>query len=96
MKLNFGIETDTMASIIHDKVGQPINSGDKFIKIGTIQTFQVLGYKDDGRIRAQEARLNFGGNPYAPPKPYGSTHHLFGPVYLFNPEEVQINKQWSQ
>jgi hypothetical protein len=86
----------TMTTIILDKVGQPIYEGDKFIKIGTTQIFQVLGYKDDGRIRAQEAILNFGGNPYAPPKPYGSTHHLFGPVYLFNPDEIQINKQWSQ
>jgi hypothetical protein len=56
----------------------------------------VLGYKEDGRIRAQEAMLDFGGNPYAPKVPYGSTHHLFGPVYLFHPEEVQINKQWSK
>ena len=85
-----------MSTTICDKVGQSIHSGDKFIKIGTTKTFQVLGYKEDGRIRAQEAMLNFGGNPFAPQKPYGSTHHLFGPVYLFYPHEVQINKQWSQ
>lgn len=85
-----------MTTIILDRLGQPIYSGDKFIKIGTTQTFQVIGYKDDGRIRAQEAILNFGGNPYAPPTQYGSTHHLFGPVYLFYPHEVQINKEWSQ
>ena len=82
--------------LIRDKVGQPIYEGDKFIKIGTTRIFQVLGYKEDGRIRAQEAILNFGGNPYATQKPYGSTHHLFGPVYLFYPEEVQLNKQWSK
>jgi hypothetical protein len=86
----------TATRIIKDKVGQPIYDGDKFIKIGTTRTFQVLGYKEDGRIRAQEAQLEFGGNPYAPKVPYGSTHHLFGPVYLFYPEEVQINKQWSK
>lgn len=85
-----------MATGIQDRLGQTIHVGDKFIKIGTTQTFQVLGVKDDGRLRAQEAMLNFGGNPYAPPKPYGSTHHLFGPVYLFESQEIQINKQWSQ
>jgi hypothetical protein len=85
-----------MATGIQDKVGQMIHEGDKFIKVGTTQIFQVLGAKEDGRLRAQEAMLNFGGNPYAPPKPYGSTHHLFGPIYLFEPQEIQINKQWSQ
>lgn len=85
-----------MATGIQDRVGQMIDVGDKFIKIGTTQIFQVLGVKEDGRLRAQEAMLNFGGNPYAPSKLYGSTHHLFGPVYLFEPQEIQINKQWSQ
>jgi hypothetical protein len=83
-------------AVIHDKIGQPIYEGEKFIKIGTTRTFQVLGYKEDGRIRAQEAILDFGANSYAPKRPYGSTHHTFGPVYLFYPYEVQINKQWAK
>lgn len=78
-----------------DKIGQAIEIGDKFIKNNSTEIYQVLGYKDDGRIQAQQAILHFGGNPYAPPKPYGSTERLIGPVYLFQPHQVQINKEWS-
>lgn len=79
-----------------DKVGQTIEIGDKFIKNNSTEIYQVIGFKEDGRLRTQEAILYFGGNPYAQPKPYGSTEHLIGPVYLFFPHQVQINKQWSK
>ena len=63
-----------------DKIGQEIQIGDKFIKNNTTEIYQVVGYKDDGRIRAQQAIVNFGGNPFAPARPYGSTEHLIGHV----------------
>jgi hypothetical protein len=79
-----------------DKVGQEICIGDKFIRDTTLEIYQVVGFSEDGRVRAQEARLYFAGNPYAPPKRYGSTEFLLGPIYLFRPYEIQINKEWSQ
>lgn len=78
-----------------DKIGQTIEIGDKFIKNNTTEIYEVIGYKEDGRIRVQQALVNFGANPFASPKPYGSTEHLIGPVYLFQPHQVQINKEWS-
>jgi hypothetical protein len=85
-----------MASGFTDKIGQSIEIGDKFIKNNSTEIYQVIGFKDDGRLRTQEALLHFGGNPFAPSKPYGSTEHLIGPIYLFLPHQVQINKQWSK
>ncbi len=85
-----------MDSILCDKNGKSIQIGDKFVKNGTIEIYQVIGYKEDGRIRVQKALVNFGGNPYAPRKPYGTTEHLTGPIYLFRPEQVEIRKDWAK
>ena len=81
---------------MQDKIGQNIEIGDKFIRGGTTQIYEVIGFAEDGRIRAQEAILDFGGNPYAPKRPYGSTVGHIGPVYLFQPHETQINKTWGK
>lgn len=86
------MSTSTMC---YDKNGQSIEIGDKFIKNGSVEIYQVIGFKEDGRLRTQQALVNFGGNPFAPQKPYGSTEHLIGPVYLFLPHQVHINKEWS-
>jgi hypothetical protein len=85
-----------MATHLVDKVGKTIHIGDKFIKNNTTEIYQVVGISEDGRIRAQEAVLNFGGNPYAAAAPYGSTKYLLGPVYLFLSHQIEINKEWSK
>ena len=75
-----------------DKQRQPIFKGDKFVNPGTTDIYQVIGFKEDGRLRAQIALLDFGGNPNS----YGSTLALTGPIYLFYPHQILINKQWTK
>ena len=84
------------ASDIYDQNGQTIEIGDKFVKNNTVDIYEVVGYKEDGRIRCRQAIVNFGGNPFAPEKPYGSTEHLIGPIYLFFPHQVVVNKEWAK
>lgn len=77
-----------------DKNGRPIHIGSKFIRNGSIETYQVIGLSEDGRIRAQQALLHFGGNPYEHEAPYGSTKALIGPVYLFLHFQIEVNTSW--
>ena len=81
---------------MQDKVGQTIIIGDKFLRGGTTQIYEVIGFSEDGRIRAQEAIVDFGGNPYDMKRKYGSTIARVGPVYLFEAHETQINKSWGK
>lgn len=84
-----------MTTEVTDALGKPIQIGDKFSKTNSTEIYQVIGFNQDGRLRTQQALVDFGGNPFAPSKSYGSTEHLIGPVYLFVPHQVQINPQWS-
>lgn len=77
-----------------DKNNRVIHIGSKFIRNGTTETYQVIGISEDGRIRAQQALLNFGGNPFEPAKKYGSTKALIGPVYLFLHFQIEVNTSW--
>ena len=84
------------ATHVHDQTGNAIEVGDKFIQNTTTNIYEVIGYTNDGRIRCKQALVNFGENPFAPSKLYGSTNHLVGPVYLFLPHQILINKEWTK
>lgn len=77
-----------------DKNNRSIHIGHKFLRNGTTEIYQVIGLSEDGRIRAQQAILNFGGNPYEPTAKYGSTKYLTGPMYLFLNYQIEVNTSW--
>lgn len=84
------------ATHLVDKNNRTIHIGDKFIKNGTTEIYQVIGISEDGRVRAQQAILNFGGNPYEPQKAYGSTKYLTGSTYLFLAHQLEMNTSWPR